>query len=168
MQLVGNCLPFVNNNMFQQIDIVKDSYKKTGDYQINAILYKKKADNKLMKNLREANETFKKKYKDYKDKEGQMETYFNHLINKIDNKQAISKSDDSNMLHFIKEFDSSLNGLEIAKQEIYNKIEIYQNCNNKALQYLQINPNYELIINYCISIIDSYKRSLDSDKFSNL
>lgn len=168
LQQVGNCLPYVNNNMFDQIDIVMDSYKKTGDYQINAILYKKKADNKLMKNLRETNETFKKKYKDYKDKEGQMEKYFSHLIKKINNKQSISKSDDTNMIHFINEFGSASNGLEIDKQEICKKIEVYQNCNNDALQYLQNNPNYELIINYCISIIGIYKSFLNSDKFSNL
>ena len=50
LQQVGNSLAFINNDMFSQIDIVKDSYKKNGDYQINAILNKKKEDNKLMKN----------------------------------------------------------------------------------------------------------------------
>lgn len=160
LQQVGNCLPFINNNMFDQIEIVKNSYKKNGDYQINAVLYRKKEDNKLMQKLRATNENFQKKYKEFKTNEENMENYFNNLLNKINNDEPISKIDDTNMNFFISQFSSSLNGLEINKKEINEKIAKYNEINNKAANLLVKNPNCELIVGYCVSIIQSYQKSL--------
>lgn len=146
--------------MFDQIELVKNSYKKNGDYQINAVLYKKKEDNKLMQKLRATNENFQKKYNEFKTNEENLENYFNNLLNKINNGEPISKSDDTNMIFFISQFASSLNGLEINKKEINNKITKYNEINNKATNLLDKNTNCELIVGYCVSIIQSYQKSL--------
>ena len=42
---ISNSIPFINSKMFNQMEQVQKSYKKNGDYEINAKLYKNRDDN---------------------------------------------------------------------------------------------------------------------------
>ena len=85
-----------------------------------------------------------------------MEAYMNFLMKKIENKQPINKEDDTKIDYFINEFKNTLEGLELDIQIIEKKNEVLKNIINNATNNLSQNQNNDLIIGYCISIMNAY------------
>ena len=101
LQQVTNCAPFINTDMFNQMDKVKQSYKNTGDYQINAVLNQSKRNNKLLNDLKEIDQKLKNKSNVCKKKEIQMEKCFTILLNFVSNGEQIFIANQGKMIECI-------------------------------------------------------------------
>ena len=161
LQKVSHSTPFINTDMFNQMDKVKQSYKKTGDYQINAVLNQSKKNNKLLNDLKEMDQKLKNKENECKKNEMQMEKCFKILLKFVSNGAEIFDANHRKMIQTIKLFESSLKGLELEDEYIQGKITYY---NNIILQIISLNikdPYYELIHHYCKMIIQIYNDNLN-------
>lgn len=161
LQQVSNSAPFINTDMFNQMDKVKQSYKKTGDYQINAVLNQSKRNNKLLNDLKEIDQKLKNKTNKCKNNEMQMEKCFQILLQFVSNGEQIFHAYQGKMIECIQLFESSLQGLELEDEYSKGKIIYYNNIIGQIISLNIKDPNYELILNFCKMIVQIYKDNLN-------
>lgn len=157
LQKVGRSAPYINSHMFNEMDKIKESYQKTGNYQINAVLNQTKEDNKLMQDLNNTENKLSNQIDKCIKCEAEMEKCFNIILDKIQ-KNKFTKQDDLEMNNRINDFKISTIGIELEDKDIKEKLQNYQNICNKAYQTGDENI-FKIISNYCNSISDAYNRN---------
>ena len=150
---ISNSIPFINSKMFNQMEQVQKSYKKNGDYEINAKLYKNRDDNIEMKRYYENDQKYMEKEQKFHDLEMKIESiFYSHISKNIKIKESDMKSliDDLNL------FEKYIKSMSLGEIEIKQKIELYENF-SKTIQYKEY-------LEICQKVIALYKKEMVNAK----
>ena len=150
---ISNSIPFINSKMFNQMEQVQKSYKKNGDYEINAKLYKNRDDDIEMKRYYENDQKYMEREKKFRDLEKKIESiFYNHISKNIKIKESDMKSliDDLNL------FEKYIKSMSLGEIEIKQKIELYENF-SKTIQYKEY-------LEICQKVIAFYKKEMVNAK----
>ena len=150
---ISNSIPFINSKMFNQMEQVQKSYKKNGDYEINAKLYKNRDDDIEMKKYYENDQKYMEKEQKFRDLEKKIESiFYNHISKNIKIKESDMKSliDDLNL------FEKYIKSMSLGEIEIKQKIELYENF-SKTIQYKEY-------LEICQKVIALYKKEMVNAK----
>ena len=77
--------------MFDQMDEAKNSYNKTGEYEINAKLNQPQEANKEMENINNQEQLFNEKLNKFALCEAKIESFFGAICSKINNHTVTSQ-----------------------------------------------------------------------------
>ena len=150
---ISNSIPFINSKMFNQMEQVQKSYKKNGDYEINAKLYKNRDDDIEMKKYYENDQKYMEKEQKFRNLEKKIESiFYNHISKNIKIKESDMKSliDDLNL------FEKYIKSMSLGEIEIKQKIELYENF-SKTIQYKEY-------LEICQKVIALYKKEMVNAK----
>ena len=150
---ISNSIPFINSKMFNQMEQVQKSYKKNGDYEINAKLYKNRDDNIEMKRYYENDQKYMEREKKFRNLEKKIESiFYSHISKNIKIKESDMKSliDDLNL------FEKYIKSMSLGEIEIKQKIELYENF-SKTIQYKEY-------LEICQKVIAFYKKEMVNAK----
>ena len=90
---ISNSIPFINSKMFNQMEQVQKSYKKNGDYEINAKLYKNRDDDIEMKRYYKNDQKYMEKEQKFRNLEKKIESiFYTHISKNIKIKESDMKS----------------------------------------------------------------------------
>ena len=150
---ISNSIPFINSKMFNQMEQVQKSYKKNGDYEINAKLYKNRDDDIEMKKYYENDQKYMEKEQKFRDLEKKIESiFYNHISKNI----KIKESDMKSLIDDLDLFEKYIKSMSLGEIEIKQKIELYENF-SKTIQYKEY-------LEICQKVIALYKKEMVNAK----
>ena len=150
---ISNSIPFINSKMFNQMEQVQKSYKKNGDYEINAKLYKNRDDNIEMKKYYENDQKYMEKEQKFRNLERKIESIFYTYISK---NIKIKESDMKSLIDDLNLFEKYIKSMSLGEIEIKQKIELYENF-SKTIQYKEY-------LEICQKVIALYKKEMVNAK----
>ena len=150
---ISNSIPFINSKMFNQMEQVQKSYKKNGDYEINAKLYKNRDDDIEMKKYYENDQKYMEKEQKFRDLEKKIESIFYTRISK---NIKIKESDMKSLIDDLDLFEKYIKSMSLGEIEIKQKIELYENF-SKTIQYKEY-------LEICQKVIALYKKEMVNAK----
>ena len=150
---ISNSIPFINSKMFNQMEQVQKSYKKNGDYEINAKLYKNRDDDIEMKRYYENDQKYMEKEQKFRDLEKKIESIFYTRISK---NIKIKESDMKSLIDDLDLFEKYIKSMSLGEIEIKQKIELYENF-SKTIQYKEY-------LEICQKVIALYKKEMVNAK----
>lgn len=153
---VGRASAYTNSYMFKEINKVKDSYNKTGDYQINARLNEKKGNNHLQNDLHQSEKILAMQIEKRIKTEEEIENNFAQILSKLNNNQNITQSDFQKLENNINDLESSLNLVEMEDSEIIQQKNKLLNI-NKEFQKFNAPQITEIIKKLCKRIFEIYE-----------
>ena len=80
LERIGRNAPFINTQMFNQMEIVKENYDKNGNYEIMANLNKNREDDIDMQRLNQYEQQFSQQEMNFRIVEKKLNSFFEHLI----------------------------------------------------------------------------------------
>ena len=150
---ISNSIPFINSKMFNQMEQVQKSYKKNGDYEINAKLYKNRDDDIEMKRYYENDQKYMEKEQKFRDLEKKIESiFYTHISKNI----KIKESDMNSLIYDLDLFEKYIKSMSLGEIEIKQKIELYENF-SKTIQYKEY-------LEICQKVIALYKKEMVNAK----
>ena len=150
---ISNSIPFINSKMFNQMEQVQKSYKKNGDYEINAKLYKNRDDDIEMKKYYENDQKYMEKEQKFRDLEKKIESiFYTHISKNI----KIKESDMNSLIYDLDLFEKYIKSMSLGEIEIKQKIELYENF-SKTIQYKEY-------LEICQKVIALYKKEMVNAK----
>ena len=150
---ISNSIPFINSKMFNQMEQVQKSYKKNGDYEINAKLYKNRDDDIEMKKYYENDQKYMEKEQKFRDLEKKIESiFYTHISKNI----KIKESDMKSLIDDLDLFEKYIKSMSLGEIEIKQKIELYENF-SKTIQYKEY-------LEICQKVIAFYKKEMVNAK----
>ena len=154
LERVGRAAPFINTQMFNQMDNAKENYAKNGNYDIVANLNKNRDDNEDMHNLNKFEQNFSQQEMNFHLIEKKIELFFENLIvNKI-----LNNSDVEELKKYFGSFKILINGIGFAEEEIIKKINLYKTYKSNMFKII----NDKNVLNYfctiCDEIISCYQK----------
>ena len=150
---ISNSIPFINSKMFNQMEQVQKSYKKNGDYEINAKLYKNRDDDIEMKRYYENDQKYMEKEQKFRDLEKKIESiFYTHISKNI----KIKESDMKSLIDDLDLFEKYIKSMSLGEIEIKQKIELYENF-SKTIQYKEY-------LEICQKVIAFYKKEMVNAK----
>ena len=150
---ISNSIPFINSKMFNQMEQVQKSYKKNGDYEINAKLYKNRDDDIEMKKYYENDQKYMEKEQKFRNLEKKIESIFYTYISK---NIKIKESDMKSLIDDLNLFEKYIKSMSLGEIEIKQKIELYENF-SKTIQYKEY-------LEICQKVIALYKKEMVNAK----
>ena len=155
---ISNSIPFINSKMFNQMEQVQKSYKKNGDYEINAKLYKNRDDNIEMKRYYENDQKYMEKEQKFRDLEMKIESVFTEL------KKGIIVNEKIEWLkNNIESFMKQINLMNLGENEIRNKINLYNEFKNSLLRIMKDRNALNFFEDIIDKLIACYKNKINSD-----
>lgn len=155
---IGRSAPYINTKMFNQINDVKNSYQKTGNYEIKAHLNKNQEDDIDMKDLNAYDKKFNEKLDKFILTEQKIESLFETIPSKI-NCNLLQKSDIQNLNQLVESFKTLINGINFHENEINKKINYYKQFKLKLSKLTNDKNCLDLFNNICDTIIGCYNQS---------
>lgn len=152
---VSRASAYINTYMFDQINEVKNSYQKTGDYQINARLGEVKGSNYLQNQTHKSEEILNQQIQQIIQLDGEIEDCFKIIIQKLKDEKQIDV-DCQKMENKINELKKIYDLIEIEKKKIQIKHE-YLKSVYEDLQNLGKSDLHEKVIKLFKKIVDIYK-----------
>ena len=155
---ISNSIPFINSKMFNQMEQVQKSYKKNGDYEINAKLYKNRDDDIEMKKYYENDQKYMEKEQKFRDLEMKIESVFTEL------KKGIIVNEKIEWLkNNIESFMKQINLMNLGENEIRNKINLYNEFKNSLLRIMKDRNALNFFVDIIDKLIACYKNKINSD-----
>ena len=130
LERMANIIPSVNRNMHNQINEIKETYNKKGDFEINAKIKQKREDNKNMENLNKNDKEYQQREINFRKVEEQIESFLGKLDEKYIEKK-FSDEDAKILIELVNLFESSIKRISLDKKEIIPKIKGYGNVRDK-------------------------------------
>lgn len=118
---VARTAPFVNTHMNKQYDKVKQSYDKTGNYEVTAHLYENQDDDIDMKELNHFDQHFGKQEKQFYQLEKKIETVLYNIIAKMNLKGV----DFNSLKNDVELFQNFIIEMNLGENEIIKKVNLY-------------------------------------------
>ena len=162
LQKISNASPYINTHIFNQMDVVKESIQKTGDYQINAHLNKQREENKLLKDIGEIEKKCNEKNKAFMKKEKSMEESFENLQRKICDRTA-TQEDVKILDKKMNDFKAIFYDVPLEQKYINSKIDYYTKCYKKSEYLEKKNPNMKIIKAFSEAIGNIYNMDFIGD-----
>lgn len=162
LQKISNASPYINTHMFNQMDTVKESIQKTGDYQINANLNKQREENKLLQDIGEIEKKCNEKNKAFMKKEKSMEESFENLQRKICN-QTATEEDVEILNKKVNDFKVIFNDVPLEQKYINSKLDYYAKYYNQSEKLEKKIPNMKIIKAFSETIGNIYNMNFIRD-----
>ena len=158
---IARAAPFVNTNMYNQMDKVKQSYEKNKDFEIKAHLNENQDENVEMKDLYNYDQNFAQEEKYFHQLEKKIETFFN----KIHYSSQMKSSDFKMLEENVDQLQNCILAMNPGESEIYKKINLYNSYKEtimKKLYGIYDKDTLNFMLEKCERIIACYKKKLPS------
>ena len=154
LERVGRAAPFINTQMFNQMDNVKENFAKNGNYNVMANLNKDREDNVDMHNLNKHEQNFSQHEMNFHLMEKKIELFFENLIvNKI-----LNNSDVEELKKTVVSFKKLINGIGFSEEEIIKKISLYTNYKGNMCKIINDKNLLNFFCTICDEIISCYQK----------
>ena len=146
LERIGRNAPFINTQMFNQMEIVKENYDKNGNYEIMANLNKNREDDIDMQRLNQYEQQFSQQEMNFRIVEKKLNSFFEHLIMT----RTLKNSDVEEVKQLVVSFRNLINGIGFGEVEIKQKINLFKNY-KENIKTIFIDKN---ALNFFSSICD--------------
>ena len=146
LERIGRNAPFINTQMFNQMEIVKENYDKNGNYEIMANLNKNREDDIDMQRLNQYEQQFSQQEMNFRIVEKKLNSFFEHLIIT----RTLKNSDVEEVKQLVVSFRNLINGIGFEEVEIKQKISLFKNY-KENIKTIFIDKN---ALNFFSSICD--------------
>ena len=146
LERIGRNAPFINTQMFNQMEIVKENYDKNGNYEIMANLNKNREDDIDMQRLNQYEQQFSQQEMNFRIVEKKLNSFFEHLIMT----RTLKNSDVEEVKQLVVSFRNLINGIGFEEVEIKQKISLFKNY-KENIKTIFIDKN---ALNFFSSICD--------------
>ena len=146
LERIGRNAPFINTQMFNQMEIVKENYDKNGNYEIMANLNKNREDDIDMQRLNQYEQQFSQQEMNFHIVEKKLNSFFEHLIMT----RTLKNSDVEEVKQLVVSFRNLINGIGFGEVEIKQKISLFKNY-KENIKTIFIDKN---ALNFFSSICD--------------
>ena len=154
LERVGRSAPFTNTHMFNQMDKIKQSYSKTGKYEIMANLNKNREDNVDMHEFNEFDQKYTTQKQTFYAIEKEIEKYFEKLL--VHN--SFQESDVNQLNKLVDMLKNSINGVNFEEVEIKQRIAQYKSFNDEILRSVKDKNALNYFFNICNEILTCYQK----------
>jgi hypothetical protein len=146
---IARAAPFVNTNMYKQMEKVKQSYEKNGDYDIKAHLNENQEENVDMKDLYNNDQKVAEQERYFNQIEENIESFFK----KIQSKSQINESDFKMLFENVDKFQIYYVAMNFGEEKIKYKISLYNSFKESTYKNLAGIVN-EAVINQLLEICE--------------
>ena len=146
---IARAAPFVNTNMYKQMEKVKQSYEKNGDYDIKAHLNENQEENVDMKDLYNNDQKVAEQERYFNQIEENIESFFK----KIQSKSQINDSGFKMLLENVDKFQIYYVAMNFGEEKIKYKISLYNSFKESTYKNLAGIVN-EAVINQLLEICE--------------
>ena len=157
LKRIARNAPYINSNMFNQMNDIQNSYQRTGNYEIKAHLNQNQMDNIDMKDLNEYDKNFNEKFDKFIKSENDVRFYFQTIISKL-NKNVFNQTDYENLCTSVNLFKTYINGINLEENKINNQIQYYNNMKIKLKKFTN-DKCLENLNEICDTIIKCYNEN---------
>jgi hypothetical protein len=158
---IARAAPFVNTNMYKQMEKVKQSYEKNGDYDIKAHLNENQEENVDMKDLYNNDQKVAEQERYFNQIEENIESFFK----KIQSKSQINESDFKMLFENVDKFQIYYVAMNFGEEKIKYKISLYNSFKESTYKNLVGIAKENVVsklIEICERIIDCYNKKKPS------
>lgn len=146
---IARAAPFVNTNMYKQMEKVKQSFEKNGDYDIKAHLNENQEENVDMKDLYNNDQKVAEQERYFNQIEENIESFFK----KIQSKSQINDSGFKMLLENVDKFQIYYVAMNFGEEKIKYKISLYNSFKESTYKNLAGIVN-EAVINQLLEICE--------------
>jgi hypothetical protein len=146
---IARAAPFVNTNMYKQMEKVKQSYEKNGDYDIKAHLNENQEENVDMKDLYNNDQKVAEQERYFNQIEENIESFFK----KIQSKSQINDSGFKMLLENVDKFQIYYVAMNFGEEKIKYKISLYNSFKESTYKNL-VGIVTETVINKLLEICE--------------
>jgi hypothetical protein len=146
---IARAAPFVNTNMYKQMEKVKQSYEKNGDYDIKAHLNENQEENVDMKDLYNNDQKVAEQERYFNQIEENIESFFK----KIQSKSQINDSDFKMLFENVDKFQIYYVEMNFGEEKIKYKISLYNSFKESTYKNL-VGIVKEAVINQLLEICE--------------
>ncbi len=146
---IARSAPYINTNMHKQYEQVKNSYDKTGSYDIRAHLNENPEDNIDMRDLNNYDQKLEEQNKHFKILEKKIESFFTNVVYT----SSIKENDFNELKENVEIFQNCVIEMNLGEAEIMKKIKLYRTYKENIQKALIgiVNSN---IIAFLVDICD--------------
>ena len=146
---IARSAPYINTNMHKQYEQVKNSYDKTGSYDIRAHLNENPEDNVDMRDLNNYDQKLEEQNKHFKILEKKIESFFTNVVYT----SSIKENDFNELKENVEIFQNCVIEMNLGENEIMKKIKLYRTYKENIQKVLTgiVNSN---IIAFLVDICD--------------
>ena len=146
---IARSAPYINTNMHKQYEKVKQSYDKTGNYDVRAHLNENPEDNIDMKDLNNYDQKLEEQNKHFKILEKKIESFFTNVVYT----SSIKENDFNELKENVEIFQNCVIEMNLGEAEIMKKIKLYRTYKENIQKVLIgiVNSN---IIAFLVDICD--------------
>ena len=146
---IARSAPYINTNMHKQYEQVKNSYDKTGNYDIRAHLNENPEDNIDMRDLNNYDQKLEEQNKHFKILERKIESFFSNVVYT----SSIKENDFNELKENVEIFQNCVSEMNLGENEIMKKIKLYRSYKENIQKVLTgiVNSN---IIAFLVDICD--------------
>jgi hypothetical protein len=160
---IARAAPFVNTNMYKQMEKVKQSYEKNGDYDIKAHLNENQEENVDMKDLYNNDQKVAEQERYFNQIEENIESFFK----KIQSKSQINDSGFKMLLENVDKFQIYYVAMNFGEEKIKYKISLYNSFKGSIYQNL-VGIVKEAVINQLLEICERIIACYNKKKTSQI
>ena len=146
---IARSAPYINTNMHKQYEQVKNSYDKTGNFDIRAHLNENPEDNIDMRDLNNYDQKLEEQNKHFKILERKIESFFSNVFYT----SSIKENDFNELKENVEIFQNCVIEMNLGEAEIMKKIKLYRTYKENIQKVLIgiVNSN---IIAFLVDICD--------------
>ena len=155
---IARSAPYINTNMHKQYEKVKQSYDKTGNYDVRAHLYENQDDNVDMRDLNNYDQKFEEQKKHFKNLENKIESFF---YNVFYTNLPLKEKDFKELEENVEQFKNFIVGMNLGENEIMKKVDLYRSYKEMIPKklYEAFNENaLAFLVNMCDKMILTYSQ----------
>ena len=154
---IARSAPYINTNMHKQYEQVKNSYDKTGSYDIRAHLNENPEDNIDMRDLNNYDQKLEEQNKHFKILERKIESFFSNVFYT----SSIKENDFNELKENVEIFQNCVIEMNLGENEIMKKIKLYRSYKENIQKVLTGIVNYNIIallVDICDRMIIYYSK----------
>ena len=154
---IARSAPYINTNMHKQYEQVKNSYDKTGSYDIRAHLNENPEDNIDMRDLNNYDQKLEEQNKHFKILEKKIESFFTNVVYT----SSIKENDFNELKENVEIFQNCVIEMNLGENEIMKKIKLYRSYKENIQKVLTgiVNSNViALLVDICDRMIIYYSK----------
>ena len=154
---IARSAPYINTNMHKQYEQVKNSYDKTGNFDIRAHLNENPEDNIDMKDLNNYDQKLEEQNKHFKILERKIESFFSNVFYT----SSIKENDFNELKENVEIFQNCVIEMNLGENEIMKKIKLYRSYKENIQKVLTgiVNSNViALLVDICDRMIIYYSK----------
>ena len=154
---IARSAPYINTNMHKQYEQVKNSYDKTGSYDIRAHLNENPEDNIDMRDLNNYDQKLEEQNKHFKILEKKIESFFTNVVYT----SSIKENDFNELKENVEIFQNCVIEMNLGENEIMKKIKLYRSYKENIQKVLTGIVNYNIIallVDICDRMIIYYSK----------